>query len=49
MLRSLAIKAGATPGQVAEVCGLCILLGGMVNHMNAGKHALKAARTSTGA
>ena len=39
----LAIKAGATPKQVAEVCSLCILLGGMVSHMSAGQHALKAA------
>lgn len=39
----LAIKADATLNQVAEVCALCVLLGGMVSHMSAGQHALKAA------
>ncbi len=39
----LAIQAGATPKDVAEVCAICILLGGMVSHMSAGQHALKAA------
>ena len=39
----LAIKAGGTPKDVAEVCAICILLGGMVTHMVSGQHALKAA------
>ena len=39
----LAIKAGATPKDVADVCAICILLGGMVAHMTSGQHALKAA------
>lgn len=39
----LAIKAGGTPREVAEVCAICILLGGMVPHMASGQHALKAA------
>lgn len=38
-----AIKAGATPAEVAEVASLCILIGGMLTYQLAGKHALRAA------
>ncbi len=39
----LAIEAGATVRQVADVVSLCILLGGMMTYMVSGQHALKAA------
>jgi len=39
----LAIDAGATVQQVADVVGLCILLGGMMTFIVSGQHALKAA------
>ena len=44
----LAIKAGGTPKDVAEVCAICILLGGMVTYMTSGQHALKAAEEEYG-
>ena len=39
----LAIKEGASVKDVAEVCAICILLGGMATHMASGQNALKAA------
>ena len=39
----LAIEAGATVRQVADVVSLCILLGGMMTYIVSGQHALKAA------
>lgn len=39
----LAVKSGATPKDVAEVCAICILLGGMVTNIVSGQYALKAA------
>lgn len=39
----LAIEAGATVRQVADVASLCILLGGMMTYMVSGQHALRAA------
>lgn len=39
----LAIDAGATVKQVADVVSLCILLGGMMTYIVSGQHALKAA------
>jgi len=39
----LAIEAGATVKQVADVVSLCILLGGMMTYIVSGQHALKAA------
>jgi hypothetical protein len=41
----LAIEAGATVRQVADVVSLCILLGGMMTYIVSGQHALKAAET----
>ena len=38
-----AIEAGATPQEVAEVVGLCIMLGGMMTYRESGRFALKAA------
>ncbi len=39
----LAIDAGATVRQVADVVSLCILLGGMMTYIVSGQHALRAA------
>jgi alkylhydroperoxidase/carboxymuconolactone decarboxylase family protein YurZ len=39
----LAVEAGATVKQVADVVSLCILLGGMMTYIVSGQHALKAA------
>jgi len=39
----LAIKAGASVKDVAEVCMICILLGGMATYIASGQNALKAA------
>jgi alkylhydroperoxidase/carboxymuconolactone decarboxylase family protein YurZ len=39
----LAIQAGATPKDIAEVAAICILLGGMATYMASGQNALKAA------
>ncbi len=39
----LAIEAGATVQQVADVVSLCILLGGMMTYIVSGQRALKAA------
>ena len=39
----LAIDAGATVREVADVVSLCILLGGMMTYIVSGQHALKAA------
>lgn len=39
----LAIDAGATVKEVADVVSLCILLGGMMTYIVSGQHALKAA------
>ena len=39
----LAIDAGATVHQVADVVSLCILLGGMMTYIVSGQHALRAA------
>jgi alkylhydroperoxidase/carboxymuconolactone decarboxylase family protein YurZ len=39
----LAIDAGATVHEVADVVSLCILLGGMMTYIVSGQHALKAA------
>ena len=39
----LAIEAGATVRQVADVVSLCILLGGMMTYIVSGQHALRAA------
>lgn len=41
----LAIEAGASVRQVADVVSLCILLGGMMTYIVSGQHALKAAET----
>lgn len=38
-----AIEAGATPAEVAEVAGLCILIGGMLTYQESGRFALRAA------
>lgn len=38
-----AIEAGATPAEVAEVAGLCILIGGMLTYQEAGRFALREA------
>ncbi|MGH8617413.1 MAG: carboxymuconolactone decarboxylase family protein [Burkholderiales bacterium] len=39
----LAIDAGATVKQVADMVSLCIVLGGMMTYIVSGQHALKAA------
>jgi hypothetical protein len=39
----LAIDAGATVRQVADVVSVCILLGGMMSYIVSGQHALRAA------
>ncbi len=39
----LAIDAGATVRQVADIVSLCILLGGMMTYIVSGQHALRAA------
>lgn len=39
----LAIDAGATVRQVADVVSVCILLGGMMTYIVSGQHALRAA------
>lgn len=39
----LAIEAGATVRQVADVVSLCILLGGMMTYIVSGQNALRAA------
>ena len=39
----LAIDAGASVRQVADVVSLCILLGGMMTYIVSGQHALRAA------
>jgi len=39
----LAIRAGASVKDVAEVCAICILLGGMMSYIATGASALKAA------
>ena len=41
----LAIDAGASVREVADVVSLCILLGGMMTYIVSGQHALKAAET----
>jgi alkylhydroperoxidase/carboxymuconolactone decarboxylase family protein YurZ len=39
----LAIRAGASVKEIAEVAAICILLGGMATHVAAGQNAIKAA------
>lgn len=39
----LAIEAGATVREVADVVSLCVLLGGMMTYIVSGQHALRAA------
>jgi len=39
----LAIQAGATVKEIAEVAAICILLGGMATFMASGQNALRAA------
>ena len=38
-----AIEAGATPKEVSEVVGLCIMLGGMVTYRESGRFVLREA------
>ncbi len=38
-----AIEAGATPEEIAEVVGLCIMLGGMITFRESGRFVLKEA------
>ena len=38
-----AIEYGASVKEIAEVAGLCILLGGMMTYVESGQYALKAA------
>jgi alkylhydroperoxidase/carboxymuconolactone decarboxylase family protein YurZ len=38
-----AIEAGATPAEVAEVVGLCIMLGGMITFRESGRFVLREA------
>jgi alkylhydroperoxidase/carboxymuconolactone decarboxylase family protein YurZ len=38
-----AIEAGATPEEVAEVVGLCIMLGGMITFRESGRFVLREA------
>lgn len=39
----LAIRAGGTVKEIAEVAAICILLGGMATYMASGQNALRAA------
>ncbi len=39
----MAVEAGATPHEVAEVLSLCIMLGGMVTYMHSGRKAMESA------
>jgi alkylhydroperoxidase/carboxymuconolactone decarboxylase family protein YurZ len=38
-----AIEAGATPAEVAEVAGLCTIIGGMLTYQESGRYALREA------
>lgn len=38
-----AIEAGATPAEIAEVVGLCIMLGGMITFRESGRFVLREA------
>lgn len=38
-----AVDAGATPAEIAEVAGLCIMIGGMLTYQEAGRFVLRAA------
>lgn len=38
-----AIEAGATPAEVSEVVGLCIMLGGMITYRESGRFVLREA------
>jgi alkylhydroperoxidase/carboxymuconolactone decarboxylase family protein YurZ len=38
-----AIEAGATPEEVSEVVGLCIMLGGMITYRESGRFVLREA------
>jgi len=44
----LAIEAGASVREVADVVSLCILLGGMMTYIVSGQHALRAAEERAG-
>ena len=37
------IDAGGTPEELAEVAGLCIMIGGMLTYQEAGRYALRTA------
>ena len=43
-----AIEAGATPREVAEVVGLCIMLGGMITFRESGRFVLREAVEHSG-
>jgi alkylhydroperoxidase/carboxymuconolactone decarboxylase family protein YurZ len=38
-----AVDAGATPAEIAEVAGLCIMIGGMLTYQESGRYVLRAA------
>ena len=38
-----ALEEGATAKEIAEICGICILLAGMVSFVESGQNALKVA------
>jgi alkylhydroperoxidase/carboxymuconolactone decarboxylase family protein YurZ len=43
-----AVEAGATLPEIAEVIGLCIMIGGMLTYQEAGQFVLRAARERAG-
>jgi alkylhydroperoxidase/carboxymuconolactone decarboxylase family protein YurZ len=38
-----AVEAGATPAEIAEVIGLCIMIGGMLTYQESGRFVLREA------